>query len=216
AHIFFPDWERNADNIVATLRTYAGQNPLDKRLTDLIDELVTRSDAFRYRWAKHDVRHHREGLKRIHHPVVGDLELDYHAMDLPANPDWVMIAFTAEPGSVTEERTKLLGSVAIPDDLLSDARPRRTYWFHQQFLIRCTDSWSWKQTAGRQGVCGSVASLTMTWAGQVAWGDGPELATLPGLLGTSQGDARVSSSVAVRPSGPGFPSGGAPPRAIAV
>src|SRR5699024_11616694 len=40
AHIFFPDWERNADNIVATLRTYAGQNPLDKRLTDLIGELV--------------------------------------------------------------------------------------------------------------------------------------------------------------------------------
>lgn len=126
AHIFFPDWERNADNIVATLRTYAGQNPLDKRLTDLIGELVTRSDAFRYRWAKHDVRHHREGLKRIHHPVVGDLELDYQAMDLPANPDWFMFAFTAEPGSVTEERLKLLGSVAIPDDLLSDDRPRRT------------------------------------------------------------------------------------------
>src|SRR5699024_6451245 len=117
---FFPDWEANADEIVATLRTYAGQNPLDKRLTDLIGELVTRSDAFRYRWAKHDVRHHREGLKRIHHPVVGDLELDYQAMDLPANPDWFMFAFTAEPGSVTEERLKLLGSVAIPDDLLSD------------------------------------------------------------------------------------------------
>src|SRR5699024_2676615 len=88
SRLFFPDWEANADNIVATLRTYAGQNPLDKRLTDLIGELVTRSDTFRYRWARHDVRHHRAGMKRIHHPEVGDLELRYQAMEFPANADW--------------------------------------------------------------------------------------------------------------------------------
>lgn len=113
---FFPDWEHNADDLVATLRTYAGQNPRDKRLTDLIGELVTRSDTFRHRWAKHDVRHHRAGLKRIHHPVVGDLELSYQAMELPAHPDWFMFAFTAEPGSATEERLLLLGSLAATAD----------------------------------------------------------------------------------------------------
>ena len=120
SRVFFPDWEENADDLVATLRTYAGQNPQDERLTDLIGELVTRSDTFRHRWAKHDVRHHRGGFKRIHHPVVGDLELSYEAMEFPANQDWFMFAFTAEPGSPTEERLKLLGSVAIPDDLVSD------------------------------------------------------------------------------------------------
>ncbi len=122
---FFPDWEENADDMVATLRTYAGQNPLDKRLTDLVGELVTRSDAFRYRWARHDVRHHRAGLKRIHHPVVGDLELSYEAMEFPANPDWLMFAFTAEPGSPTQERLRLLSSVAIPDDLSGELVTRR-------------------------------------------------------------------------------------------
>lgn len=125
SRVFFPDWEANADDMVATLRTYAGQNPHDKGLTDLIGELVTRSDAFRHRWAKHDVRHHRAGLKRIHHPVVGDLELSYEAMEFPANPDWFMFAFTAEPGSPTEERLKLLGSVAIPDQLVDIDRARR-------------------------------------------------------------------------------------------
>jgi transcriptional regulator with XRE-family HTH domain len=125
SRVFFPDWEANADDMVATLRTYAGQNPHDKRLTDLIGELVTRSDAFRHRWAKHDVRHHRAGLKRIHHPVVGDLELSYEAMEFPANPDWFMFAFTAEPGSPTEERLRLLGSVAIPDQLVGVDRARR-------------------------------------------------------------------------------------------
>lgn len=112
ARVFFPDWERNADDVVATLRTYAGQNPLDKGLTDLIGELVTRSDTFRHRWAKHDVRHHRAGRKRIRHPEVGDLELSYQAMEFPANRDWFMFAFTAEPGSPTEERLALLGSLA--------------------------------------------------------------------------------------------------------
>lgn len=118
AHTFFPDWEQGADDIVATLRSYAGQHPLDKKLTDLIGELVTRSDTFRHRWAAHNVRHHRAGVKRIHHPVVGELELTYEAMDLPANPEWFLFAYTAEPGSPTEERLKLLGSLAaMPADV---------------------------------------------------------------------------------------------------
>ncbi|MFC0675201.1 helix-turn-helix transcriptional regulator [Brachybacterium hainanense] len=112
SRVFFPDWEESAANIVASLRTYAGQNPRDKRLTDLIGELVCRSDDFRVRWAAHDVRHHRTGVKRIHHPEVGDLELVYEAMDFPAEPEWFMFGYTAEPGSPSEDRLKLLGSLA--------------------------------------------------------------------------------------------------------
>ena len=115
SQIFFPAWEDNADEVVATLRTYAGQDPHDKRLTDLIGELVTRSDTFRLRWARHDVRHHRAGLKRVRHPVVGDLELTYQAMELPMNRDWLMFAFTAEPGSPTEERLQTLGRATDSD-----------------------------------------------------------------------------------------------------
>lgn len=122
---FFPDWQQNADEIVATLRTYAGQNPHDKGLTELIGELVTRSDTFRHRWAKHDVRHHRTGIKRIRHPEVGDLEFSYQAMEFPANPDWFMFAFTAEPGSPTEERMKLLGSLAATGQRVGDESAHR-------------------------------------------------------------------------------------------
>jgi transcriptional regulator with XRE-family HTH domain len=113
AGTFFPDWDRVADEIIATLRCHAGQRPHDKGLTDLIGELVTRSEEFRIRWARHDVRFHRLGIKRIHHPLVGDLELDYEALDLPANPDWFLFAHTADPGSPTEERLALLGSLAV-------------------------------------------------------------------------------------------------------
>lgn len=124
ARNFFPDWEQGADDIVATLRSYAGQHPRDKALTDLIGELVTRSDAFRLRWAAHNVRHHRAGTKRIHHPDVGDLELVYEAMDLPAHPDWFMFGYTAEHGSASEERLKLLGSLAVTQPSLNDEATR--------------------------------------------------------------------------------------------
>lgn len=48
ARIFYPDWAQAADSTVASMRSAAGRNPHDKPLTDLIGELVTRSDEFRY------------------------------------------------------------------------------------------------------------------------------------------------------------------------
>lgn len=112
SRIYYPDWESGADSIVASLRVAAGQNPHDKPLTDLIGELVTRSDTFRLRWAHHDVRFHRSGTKRIHHPAVGDLELDYEALELPTDPGLVLFACTPVPGSPTDERLRLLASLA--------------------------------------------------------------------------------------------------------
>ncbi|MFJ3394817.1 helix-turn-helix transcriptional regulator [Leifsonia aquatica] len=127
SRIYYPDWEKGADSIVASLRVAAGQNPHDKALTDLIGELVTRSDTFRMRWAHHDVRFHRSGTKRIHHPEVGDLELDYEALDLPADRDLVLFVCAPEPGSPSEERIRLLGSLAATADATPGAATTTHY-----------------------------------------------------------------------------------------
>ena len=92
------------------LRTEAGRDPYDRVLTDLVGELSTRSDAFRVRWAAHDVRLHRTGLKHFHHPVVGDLHLSYEVMELPADPGLSLIAFSAEPGSPDDDALRFLAS----------------------------------------------------------------------------------------------------------
>jgi transcriptional regulator with XRE-family HTH domain len=107
---FFPSWERVADDIVAHLRSEAGRNPYDRDLSDLIGELSTRSDAFRRRWAAHDVRFHRTGAKRIHHPVVGDLDLSYESMELAADNGLTLNVYTADPGSATQQALDLLAS----------------------------------------------------------------------------------------------------------
>ena len=61
AREFFGTWEGIASDAVAILRAEAGRNPYDRRLSDLIGELSTRSDEFRIRWAAHNVKFHRTG-----------------------------------------------------------------------------------------------------------------------------------------------------------
>jgi len=81
------------------LRSEAGSKPRDKQLIELIGELSTQSSEFRTRWAAHNVRFHRTGHKRIHHPVVGTLDLDFEAMELPAHPGLTLLAYTAAAGT---------------------------------------------------------------------------------------------------------------------
>ena len=95
ARDFWTDWERAADDSVAQLRTEAGRDPYNQALTGLVGELSTRSEPFRTRWAAHNVRLHRTGLKHFHHPVVGDLHLNFEAMELPADPGLSFLAFSA-------------------------------------------------------------------------------------------------------------------------
>ena len=68
AQEFWVDWDNGADDAVAFLRSEAGRAPQDRALTALIGELSTRSQDFAVRWAKHEVKFHRTGIKRLRHP----------------------------------------------------------------------------------------------------------------------------------------------------
>jgi transcriptional regulator with XRE-family HTH domain len=118
AQDFFPDWEGTANDLVATLRTEAGRNPHDRALQDLVGELSTRSQEFRTRWAAHNVRQHQTGRKRLHHPVVGDLELTYEVLALPADPGLSLVVYGAEPRSASQDGLRLLASWAATLDQL--------------------------------------------------------------------------------------------------
>jgi transcriptional regulator with XRE-family HTH domain len=109
---FFLDWDTIANDAVGILRAEAGRDPYDRRLSDLIGELSTRSEEFRVRWAAHNVKLHRTGVKRFHHPVVGDLTLGFESLDLPGDPGQKLLVYTAEPNSPSEERLNLLASWA--------------------------------------------------------------------------------------------------------
>ena len=121
---FYIDWERQAQDTVALLRTEAGRNPHDKALSGLIGELSTRSEIFRTWWAAHNVRFHRTGVKRLHHPVVGELSLTFEALDLAADAGLRISAYTAEPGSASEDALNLLASWAATLDQAETAQAK--------------------------------------------------------------------------------------------
>jgi transcriptional regulator with XRE-family HTH domain len=112
AREFYVGWERQAQDVVAVLRAEAGRSPHDKGLSNLIGELSTRSEDFRTWWAAHNVRFHRTGVKRFHHPAVGDLTLTFEALDLAADVGLRISAYTAEPGTPSDDALKLLASWA--------------------------------------------------------------------------------------------------------
>jgi transcriptional regulator with XRE-family HTH domain len=116
ARDFYQDWARSASEVVAVLRSAAGRDPHDRDLSNLVGELSTQSATFRTHWASHNVRFLLTGIKRFHHPVVGDITLNFERLDLAADTDLTIFTYSAEPGSRDDETLKLLGSWAATLD----------------------------------------------------------------------------------------------------
>ncbi|WP_377266874.1 helix-turn-helix transcriptional regulator [Peterkaempfera sp. SMS 1(5)a] len=108
------DWEEGARGVVASLRLYAGRHPHDPALAELVGELSVQDPDFRSWWADHDVLQRTHGTKRYHHALVGDMVLGYEAFLATDDPDQTLGIYTAEPGSPSEERLKLLASWSSP------------------------------------------------------------------------------------------------------
>ena len=118
AREFFVDYDRIANDAAAMLRLEAGRNPHDKALIELVGELSTRSELFRRRWAQHDVTFHRSGQKRLRHPVVGSLDLDFEGMEIASSPGLYLNVYTAAAGTPTADALRLLASWAASQEHL--------------------------------------------------------------------------------------------------
>jgi transcriptional regulator with XRE-family HTH domain len=111
----FPDWDGAADDAVSLLRAEAARSPDSPVVTGLVGELATRSEEFRTRWAAHNVKAHRHGVKRFQHADVGELSLTYNVFDVTGVGGLSLIGYTAEPQSRSEEALRLLASWTASD-----------------------------------------------------------------------------------------------------
>ncbi|THG31688.1 helix-turn-helix transcriptional regulator [Naasia lichenicola] len=116
ARDFWRDYDRIVHDAAAMLRLEAGRNPHDPDLIRLVGELSTQSEPFRQHWASRDVKFHRSGLKRLHHPVVGDLDLNFESMPLPSDPDLTLNVYTAPADSASADALRLLASWAATQE----------------------------------------------------------------------------------------------------
>jgi hypothetical protein len=133
ARELFVDWELAVADSVGSLRRYAGRQPGDPRLAELVGELSVGSAEFRRcwsggewsggEWSGDEPRQRASEVERFHHPVVGDLTLDFQTVTFAGDPDQTMIIYTAEPDSAAEHALRRLAGTTgrTPPD-----RPART------------------------------------------------------------------------------------------
>jgi transcriptional regulator with XRE-family HTH domain len=109
----FADPETRLENVVSALRALVGADTDDPYLTELVAEVSAKSAQFRLLWSRHDVRPHPGGgIHRLHHPIVGDLELSYDKFLLVGADRQMLTVYQAEPGSPSEKALALLAAAA--------------------------------------------------------------------------------------------------------
>ena len=108
----YSDWETVARTCVAQLRMEAAKYPDDPRLTALVGELSVQDPHFRRWWAAHHVATLSVGTKVFHHPVAGDLTLDWDTLTASTDPDQQLVIWTAEPGTPSHDALRILASWA--------------------------------------------------------------------------------------------------------
>ena len=106
----FVDWEHKASDVVSQLRMDAGSHPDDPRLSALVGELSVKSEEFRRLWATHDVKEKCHGIQRLHHPLVGELDLRLESFHQADAHEQMLVTYHAEPNSPSAEALRLLAS----------------------------------------------------------------------------------------------------------
>jgi transcriptional regulator with XRE-family HTH domain len=114
ARTWVRNWPEVTDILVSWLRfKIADESPSDPELQSLIGELSIASQRFRTLWARQDVKQKTSGPAVFDHPQVGVLELRYRAFVLPETRQ-ALVTYYAESGTPSEERLRLLSSLAVP------------------------------------------------------------------------------------------------------
>ncbi len=101
-------WQEEATRAVASLRRLAGMTSDDLELAALVGELTMKSSDFATLWAKHPVENCMSGLKYMHHPEVGELELNFEVLTQHDESGHRILMYTADPGTPAAEALQLL------------------------------------------------------------------------------------------------------------
>lgn len=106
----YVDWQEEAALAVSSLRYVAAQFADDRRLAELVGELSLNSPEFAAFWAGHDVRLCTSGSKRLRHPEVGSLQVDYEVLHLPEANGQRILTYTAAAHTASYASLRLLAS----------------------------------------------------------------------------------------------------------
>lgn len=87
------DWESVARYVVGTMRADAMRAGAGDEVQRLVDDLSRRSPEFEAMWRNNEVLAHSDGLKRLHHPILGLIELEFSTFAVDGRPDLSLMIY---------------------------------------------------------------------------------------------------------------------------
>ena len=102
------DWDSVARFVVGAFRADAARAGAVSEVGKLVDELCTISPEFAALWKDQDVAVHGEGVKRLRHPVLGPIALEYSGFAVDGRPELSMIVYNPATSADAELIRSLL------------------------------------------------------------------------------------------------------------
>lgn len=87
------DWRNVARYVVGAFRADAARAGAGMEVRQLVDELSANSPEFKAMWDDNEIAGAREGIKRLHHPHLGSIELEFSSFAVEGRPDLNMMVY---------------------------------------------------------------------------------------------------------------------------
>lgn len=107
------DWESVARFVVGAFRADAARAGATSEVGQLVEELCRTSPEFEALWRENDVRIHGDGVKRLRHPTLGEIEMEYSAFAVDGRPDLGLLVYNPVKDAVAEGIRALVAARSV-------------------------------------------------------------------------------------------------------
>ncbi|HEY4200354.1 MAG TPA: helix-turn-helix transcriptional regulator [Devosiaceae bacterium] len=105
------DWRNVARYVVGAFRADAARAGAGEEIRQLVDELSASSPEFKAMWGDNEITSTREGIKRLHHPALGAIELEFSTFAVEGRFDLNMMVYSPATPEVMAKFRSLITEV---------------------------------------------------------------------------------------------------------
>jgi transcriptional regulator with XRE-family HTH domain len=119
------NWQSVARYVVASFRADVARAGAARNVQSLVDELCATSPEFAAMWRDNDVQGHGDGLKVLHHPIAGQLSLEFSAFAVDGRPDLTMVIYNPATSADAQKIRALIKRPQRRRKIVASKRTRR-------------------------------------------------------------------------------------------
>jgi transcriptional regulator with XRE-family HTH domain len=114
------DWQSVARFVVGAFRADAARAGASAEIAQLVEELSRTSPEFAALWRSNDITGHGDGVKRLRHPEIGPIELEFSTFAVDGRPDLTMMVYNPATPESARAIESMIGAHAA--ELMASAR----------------------------------------------------------------------------------------------